>query len=34
MDLQSCEHKSVIRDNHEMATILEQNAVSDCAEEE
>lgn len=27
-----CEHKSVVRDNHEMATIhAEQNAVSDCA---
>ena len=27
-----CEHKSVIRDNHEMATIhAEQNAIADCA---
>ena len=27
-----CEHTSVLRDNHEMATIhAEQNAVSDCA---
>ena len=27
-----CDHTSVIRDNHEMATIhAEQNAVSDCA---
>ena len=27
-----CEHTSVVRDNHEMATIhAEQNAVSDCA---
>ena len=30
--ISGCEHKSVLRDNHEMATIhAEQNAVSDCA---
>lgn len=30
--LAGCEHKSIIRDNHEMATIhAEQNAISFCA---
>ena len=30
--MSGCEHKSVIRDNHEMATIhAEQNAIADCA---
>lgn len=30
--ISGCEHKSIVRDNHEMATVhAEQNAVSDCA---
>ena len=30
--LPGCEHKSIIRDNHEQATVhAEQNAIADCA---
>ena len=30
--LPGCPHKSILRDNHEMATVhAEQNAISDCA---
>ncbi len=30
--LPGCEHKSIVRDNHEQATVhAEQNAVADCA---
>ena len=30
--LPGCEHKSIVRDNHEQATIhAEQNAIADCA---